>query len=160
MKKGIAIFLGWLFPFVYCVAGVDAYLVFTGLWLFRHRKLPIRIALVLWRGGVPGIHPTLLESVLTFWDKNLLIGKPEVRSGIRPDAENKGLTADCLVSSSEIDQTSGSCWFYTLGRDWPACVLAPTCMDTWDRVALPYNRAPWTSFSITSPILDFLIISE
>lgn len=25
MKKGIAIFLGWLFPFVYCVAGVDAY---------------------------------------------------------------------------------------------------------------------------------------
>ena len=25
MKKGIAIFPGWLFPFVYCVAGVDAY---------------------------------------------------------------------------------------------------------------------------------------
>lgn len=25
MKKGTAIFLGWLFPFVYCVAGVDAY---------------------------------------------------------------------------------------------------------------------------------------
>ena len=26
MKKGTAIFPGWLFPFVYCVAGVDAYL--------------------------------------------------------------------------------------------------------------------------------------
>ena len=25
MKKGMAIFPGWLFPFVYCVAGVDAY---------------------------------------------------------------------------------------------------------------------------------------
>ena len=25
MKKGTAIFPGWLFPFVYCVAGVDAY---------------------------------------------------------------------------------------------------------------------------------------
>ena len=27
MKKGTAIFPGWLFPFVYCVAGVDAYSV-------------------------------------------------------------------------------------------------------------------------------------
>lgn len=26
MKKGTAIFPGWLFPFVYCVAGVDAYI--------------------------------------------------------------------------------------------------------------------------------------
>ena len=25
MKMGTAIFPGWLFPFVYCVAGVDAY---------------------------------------------------------------------------------------------------------------------------------------
>ena len=29
MKKGTAIFPGWLFPFVYCVAGVDAYAFFT-----------------------------------------------------------------------------------------------------------------------------------
>ena len=29
MKKGTAIFPGWLFPFVYCVAGVDAYNVFA-----------------------------------------------------------------------------------------------------------------------------------
>ena len=28
MKKGTAIFPGWLFPFVYCVAGVDAYFPF------------------------------------------------------------------------------------------------------------------------------------
>ena len=28
MKKGTAIFPGWLFPFVYCVAGVDAYEIF------------------------------------------------------------------------------------------------------------------------------------
>lgn len=27
MKKGTAIFPGWLFPFVYCVAGVDAYII-------------------------------------------------------------------------------------------------------------------------------------
>ena len=30
MKKGTAIFPGWLFPFVYCVAGVDAYSVGEG----------------------------------------------------------------------------------------------------------------------------------
>ena len=29
MKKGTAIFPGWLFPFVYCVAGVDAYVRFV-----------------------------------------------------------------------------------------------------------------------------------
>lgn len=34
MKKGIAIFLGWLFPFVYCVAGVDAYTATQVGWLF------------------------------------------------------------------------------------------------------------------------------
>ena len=33
MKKGTAIFPGWLFPFVYCVAGVDAYVIpFICIW--------------------------------------------------------------------------------------------------------------------------------
>ena len=31
MKKGTAIFPGWLFPFVYCVAGVDAYVEIVGI---------------------------------------------------------------------------------------------------------------------------------
>src|SRR5699024_3959658 len=32
MKKVTAIFPGWLFPFVYCVAGVDAYLQTYASW--------------------------------------------------------------------------------------------------------------------------------
>lgn len=38
-EKGTAIFPGWLFPFVYCVAGVDAYVVEVDAYRFQAKNL-------------------------------------------------------------------------------------------------------------------------
>ena len=44
MKKGTAIFPGWLFPFVYCVSGVDAYVYFQTSFRYEPKVKSLAVA--------------------------------------------------------------------------------------------------------------------